>query len=96
MTEVSSGKYFITGIRITSYNVCYTKLLRENCPPPGRPPGAAPPPAHSHGWMNIQALQVNIEYSTEEDLVRKHNKLRTLLPYLVAITASSPIRNNFV
>lgn len=44
-----------------------------------------------HGWMNIQALQVNVEYSTEEDLVRKHNKLRTLLPYLVAVTASSPI-----
>jgi len=44
-----------------------------------------------HGWLNIQALQVNLSYSAEKDLVRQFNRLRSLLPYLVAVTAASPI-----
>lgn len=44
-----------------------------------------------HGWLNIQALQVNLSYSSEKDLVRQFNRLRTLLPYLIAVTAASPI-----
>lgn len=44
-----------------------------------------------HGWLNIQSIQVNISYSSEEDMVLKHNKIRTMIPYLVALTASSPI-----
>ncbi len=43
-----------------------------------------------HGWLNIQALQVNTPYTNEDDLLSKFNKLRCLLPYLAAITASSP------
>ncbi len=44
-----------------------------------------------HGWLNIQALQVNISYSREKDLVRHYNRLRSLLPFLIAVTAASPI-----
>jgi hypothetical protein len=44
-----------------------------------------------HGWLNIQALQINLAYKNERDLVSLHNRLRCLLPYLVAITASSPM-----
>jgi hypothetical protein len=44
-----------------------------------------------HGWLNIQALQVNLSYSGEKDLVQHYNRIRSLLPYLIAVTASSPI-----
>jgi glutamate---cysteine ligase / carboxylate-amine ligase len=44
-----------------------------------------------HGWLNIQALQVNLSYNGEKDLVMQYNRLRTLLPYLIAVTAASPI-----
>jgi hypothetical protein len=46
---------------------------------------------HQHGWLNIQALQLNLSYSTEKDLVLHYNRLRSLLPYLIAVTAASPI-----
>jgi len=44
-----------------------------------------------HGWLNIQALQINLSYDSERDLVRTHNRIRSLLPYLIAVTASSPM-----
>jgi hypothetical protein len=44
-----------------------------------------------HGWLNIQALQVNLSYTGEKDLVQNFNRLRSLLPYLIAVTAASPI-----
>jgi gamma-glutamyl:cysteine ligase YbdK (ATP-grasp superfamily) len=43
-----------------------------------------------HGWLNIQALQINIPYKSEEELVVVFNKIRSLMPYLVAVSASSP------
>jgi hypothetical protein len=43
-----------------------------------------------HGWLNIQALQVNLSYRNNEDLVNLYNKIRSLLPYLIAVSASSP------
>ncbi|MGA9098712.1 MAG: glutamate-cysteine ligase family protein [Methanotrichaceae archaeon] len=43
-----------------------------------------------HGWLNIQALQVNIPYENKEKLVSLFNKMRSLIPYLVAVSASSP------
>lgn len=43
-----------------------------------------------HGWLNIQALQANIEYRSEHEMVELFNRARTLIPYLVAICASSP------
>ncbi|MDH7593643.1 MAG: glutamate-cysteine ligase family protein [Methanomicrobiales archaeon] len=44
-----------------------------------------------HGWLNIQALQINIPYHNEDDLIRLHNRIRSLLPFMVALTASSPV-----
>jgi hypothetical protein len=44
-----------------------------------------------HGWLNIQALQVNLSYAGEKDLVAHYNRIRSLLPYLIAVTAASPI-----
>jgi hypothetical protein len=46
---------------------------------------------HQHGWLNIQALQINLSYTHERELVATYNRLRSLLPYLIAVTASSPI-----
>ncbi|HWQ19073.1 MAG TPA: glutamate-cysteine ligase family protein [Methanotrichaceae archaeon] len=43
-----------------------------------------------HGWLNIQALQINIPYKDRKELVSMYNKLRSLVPYLIAVTASSP------
>ncbi|MBN1324560.1 MAG: hypothetical protein JW986_11275 [Methanotrichaceae archaeon] len=43
-----------------------------------------------HGWLNIQAIQINFPYRGEEDLVRKFNRVRSLTPYLVAVSAASP------
>ena len=44
-----------------------------------------------HGWLNIQALQINLSYEGDTALVAMYNRLRALLPYLIAITASSPM-----
>jgi hypothetical protein len=44
-----------------------------------------------HGWLNIQALQVNLSYAHERELVTTYNRLRLLLPYIIAVTASSPM-----
>jgi gamma-glutamyl:cysteine ligase YbdK (ATP-grasp superfamily) len=44
-----------------------------------------------HGWLNIQALQVNLSYSGEKNLLMQYNRIRTLIPYLIALSAASPI-----
>jgi hypothetical protein len=44
-----------------------------------------------HGWLNIQALQINYPYESLDDLVKMFNKIRSLIPYLVAVSASSPM-----
>jgi len=44
-----------------------------------------------HGWLNIQALQINLSYTGSRELVHLYNKIGSLLPWLVAITASSPL-----
>lgn len=43
-----------------------------------------------HGWLNIQALQINLSYCNNEELVILYNKICSLLPYLIAVSASSP------
>jgi hypothetical protein len=43
-----------------------------------------------HGWLNIQALQVNLSYRDDDELIDLYNRIRSLLPYLIAISASSP------
>ncbi|MEM2094162.1 MAG: glutamate-cysteine ligase family protein [Candidatus Bathyarchaeia archaeon] len=44
-----------------------------------------------HGWVNIQSFQLNLPYKTEDEGLRLHNYLANLIPYLPALTASSPI-----
>lgn len=44
-----------------------------------------------HGWLNIQALQVNIHYENEGNMLGMFDRLRSLIPFLVAVTASSPM-----
>jgi hypothetical protein len=46
---------------------------------------------YQHGWLNIQALQINLSYAHEQELVATYNRIRSLLPYLIAVTASSPM-----
>jgi gamma-glutamyl:cysteine ligase YbdK (ATP-grasp superfamily) len=43
-----------------------------------------------HGWLNIQAIQVNVPFKDGEEMVRLFNRSRAIIPYLVAIGASSP------
>jgi hypothetical protein len=43
-----------------------------------------------HGWLNIQALQINIPYRSEQELITLHNRIRALIPYIVAVSAASP------
>lgn len=44
-----------------------------------------------HGWLNIQSFQLNLSYKNEREAIELHNKLRLLIPFLVAIASSSPI-----
>lgn len=43
-----------------------------------------------HGWLNIQALQVNLSFRSDDELIDLYNRIRSLLPYLIAVSASSP------
>ncbi len=44
-----------------------------------------------HGWLNIQSFQLNLSFRNEKEAIELHNKLRILIPFLVAIASSSPI-----
>jgi len=44
-----------------------------------------------HGWLNIQAFQLNLSYGNEKEAMQLHNALTNLLPYVPAISASSPV-----
>jgi gamma-glutamyl:cysteine ligase YbdK (ATP-grasp superfamily) len=43
-----------------------------------------------HGWLNIQAIQINVPFKDGEEMVRLFNRSRAIIPYFVAIGASSP------
>ncbi len=43
-----------------------------------------------HGWLNIQALQINMSYRNDEEMIDLYNSIRSLLPYIIAVSASSP------
>ncbi|MGD1060223.1 MAG: glutamate-cysteine ligase family protein [Methanomassiliicoccales archaeon] len=43
-----------------------------------------------HGWLNIQAVQVNVPYKDPDEMILIYNRMRSLIPYLVAVSASSP------
>lgn len=44
-----------------------------------------------HGWMNVQSCHINLPFGTEKEMVALHNAIVCLLPYLPALTASSPM-----
>lgn len=44
-----------------------------------------------HGWLNVQAAHVNLPFGTESQTIALHNAIACVLPYLPAISASSPI-----
>lgn len=44
-----------------------------------------------HGWLNIQSFQLNLPYSNEKEAIVLHNALANLLPYIPAVSASSPL-----
>ena len=44
-----------------------------------------------HGWLNIQSFQLNIPYGNEAEAVQLYNLIAGVLPYLPAISASSPV-----
>jgi len=46
---------------------------------------------NQHGWLNIQSFQLNLPFEDEKEAVRLCNALTNILPYLPAMTASSPI-----
>jgi len=46
---------------------------------------------YQHGWLNLQAFQLNLSYGNEKEAIQLHNALANLLPYIPAISASSPV-----
>jgi len=45
-----------------------------------------------HGWLNVQSCHVNLPFGvSDEDVVLLHDAVCCLLPYLPALTASSPL-----
>lgn len=45
---------------------------------------------HEHGWLNVQSNQINLPFGSEIETVAMHNAIACVLPYLPALTASSP------
>ena len=45
---------------------------------------------HEHGWLNVQSNQINLPFGSEAETVAMHNAIACVLPYLPALTASSP------
>lgn len=48
-------------------------------------------PVFTHGFMNVQSCHINLPFGTEEETILLHNAIACLLPYLPALTASSPV-----
>jgi hypothetical protein len=44
-----------------------------------------------HGWGNIQAAQLNLPFSGDDEFGRLHAAIRLVLPIIPALAASSPI-----
>lgn len=43
-----------------------------------------------HGWANLQSTHLNLPFADDEEFVRLHTAIRTLLPLLPAVAAASP------
>ncbi len=46
---------------------------------------------YQHGWVNVHAFQLNLPYGTQSEALRLHHLISQILPYIVALTASSPL-----
>lgn len=51
---------------------------------------------HSHGWANIQSMQLNLPFAGDAEFARLHAAVRLLLPILPALAASSPVADGHV
>lgn len=45
-----------------------------------------------HGWSNLQSMHVNLPFADDAEFRQLHTAVRTLLPIMPAIAASSPIQ----
>jgi carboxylate-amine ligase len=45
---------------------------------------------HEHGWLNVQSNQINLPFGSDAETAAMHNAIACVLPYLPALTASSP------
>jgi glutamate---cysteine ligase / carboxylate-amine ligase len=45
----------------------------------------------THGWANLQSMQLNIPFADDAEFARLHAAIRLVLPILPALAASSPI-----
>lgn len=43
-----------------------------------------------HGWSNLQSMHINLPFADDAEFARLHAAIRTLLPILPALSASSP------
>jgi len=43
-----------------------------------------------HGWANLQSMHINLPFANDDEFVRLHTAIRTALPLLPALAASSP------
>lgn len=46
----------------------------------------------SHGWFNLQSCHINLPFANEEEFARLHAAIILILPYLPALSASSPFK----
>ncbi len=46
-----------------------------------------------HGWANLQAVHLNLPFSTDDEFARLHAAVRFLLPILPALAAGSPYQD---
>jgi gamma-glutamyl:cysteine ligase YbdK (ATP-grasp superfamily) len=44
-----------------------------------------------HGWSNLQSMHVNLPFADDAQFARLHDAVRTLLPILPGLSASSPL-----
>ncbi|MBC2607144.1 carboxylate-amine ligase [Pelagicoccus albus] len=44
----------------------------------------------SHGWFNLQSCHLNLPFANEEEFARLHAAIILILPYLPALSASTP------
>lgn len=44
----------------------------------------------SHGWANLQSMQINLPFADDAEFARLHAAVRLILPLLPALAASSP------